>query len=377
MRPEWLEPVIDKGERIGTLLTIPLPRRRGVGPGTPNRVHIAQAPIEAETSFAGLIGRDPSLLESAHRARQLAKSSVPVLLLGETGAGKELFAQGIHRSSRAKDGPFVALNCGGLSRELLASELFGYTDGAFTGARRGGVIGKIEAANGGTLFLDEIGEMPLDLQPHFLRVLEQGEIYRLGENSPRKTDFRLVAATHRDLRSDVSAGRFRMDLFYRVAVTSVRVPPLRDRKGDIRILTEHFVKRFAREHSLGAVCLDEAVVACLEAYGWPGNVRELRNVIESMLLMCHGDCLGIDTLPAEIQKLAPGGGGQPAGGVARLQRTTLEASEEHLIREAIRAARGNLALAARSLGIAKSTLYLKVKKYDMDRTLHDSRAQPS
>ncbi len=377
MRPEWLVPVIDKGERIGTLLTIPLPRRCGVGPGTPSRPCAAQAPIEAETRFAGLIGSDPSLLESAHKARQLAKSNVPVLLLGETGAGKELFAQGIHQSSRAKDGPFVALNCGGLSRELLASELFGYTDGAFTGARRGGMIGKIEAANGGTLFLDEIGEMPLDLQPHFLRVLEQGEIYRLGENSPRKTDFRLVAATHRDLRGDVSAGRFRMDLFYRVAVTSVRVPPLRDRKGDIRILAEHFMERFAREHSLGAVYLEEAVVACLEAYGWPGNVRELRNVIESVLLMSHGECLGIDTLPAEIQKLASAGCGQPADKVTQPQRTTLEASEEQLIRDAIGAARGNLALAARSLGIAKSTLYLKVKKYEMDRALHESRAQRS
>jgi transcriptional regulator of acetoin/glycerol metabolism len=376
IRSEWLEPVIDNGERIGTVLTIPLPRRCGVGPGAANRAN-AQATTEAETSFAGLIGSDPSLLESAHKARQLAKSNVPVLLLGETGAGKELFAQGIHQSSRAKDGPFVALNCGGLSRELLASELFGYSDGAFTGARRGGVIGKIEAANGGTLFLDEIGEMPLDLQPHFLRVLEQGEIYRLGENSPRKTGFRLVAATHRDLRGDVAAGRFRMDLFYRVAVTSVRVPPLRDRKGDIRILAEHFMKRFASEHSLGAVYLEEAVVACLEAYAWPGNVRELRNVIESILLMSHGECLGVDTLPAEIQRRASGGCGQPAEEVTQPQRTTLEASEEQLIRQAIGAAHGNLALAARSLGIAKSTLYLKVKKYVMDRTLLDSRAQRS
>ena len=374
MRPEWVQPVIDGGERIGTLLTIPLPRPCGARHGT-DKVN-AQAPIDAENAFAGLIGSDRSLLESAHKARQLAKSNVPVLLLGETGAGKELFAQGIHQSSKAKDRPFVALNCGGLSRELLASELFGYTDGAFTGARRGGMIGKIEAASGGTLFLDEIGEMPLDLQPHFLRVLEQGEIYRLGENSPRKTDFRLVAATHRDLRGDVSAGRFRMDLFYRVAVTSVRVPPLRDRKGDIRILAEHFMNRFAREHSLGAVHLEEGAVACLEAYAWPGNVRELRNVIESILLMSHGECLGIDTLPAEIQRHASGGCGQPADKVTH-SRTTLEASEEQLIREAIGAAHGNLTVAARSLGIAKSTLYLKVKKYGIDRTLPDSRAQRS
>jgi transcriptional regulator of acetoin/glycerol metabolism len=375
IRPEWLEPVIDGGERIGTLLTIPLPRRCGVRHGA-DKVS-AQPPIDAEVRFAGLIGSDRSLLESAHKARLLAKSNVPVLLLGETGAGKELFAQGIHQSSKAKDGPFVALNCGGLSRELLASELFGYTDGAFTGARRGGMIGKIEAANGGTLFLDEIGEMPLDLQPHFLRVLEQGEIYRLGENTPRKTDFRLVAATHRDLRGEVSAGRFRMDLFYRVAVTSVRVPPLRDRKSDIRILAEHFVNRFAREHSLGAVHLDEGALACLEAYAWPGNVRELRNVIESILLMSHGECLGIDTLPAEIQKLAPGECGRSSDTATPSPRTTLQASEEQLIREAIGEARGNLTRAARRLGIAKSTLYLKVKKYGIDRTPDGSRAERS
>ncbi len=212
------QPVIDGGERRPSLAHHPLaapvrsPSRDGQGQcaGADRR----------QNAFAGLIGSDRSLLESAHKARQLAKSNVPVLLLGETGAGKELFAQGIHQSSKGEGPPLRGLELWRLSRELLASELFGYTDGAFTGARRGGMIGKIEAASGGTLFLDEIGEMPLDLQPHFLRVLEQGEIYRLGENSPRKTDFRLVAATHRDLRGDVSAGRFRMDLFYRVAMTS-------------------------------------------------------------------------------------------------------------------------------------------------------------
>ena len=177
-------------------------------------------------AFARIVGDAPSLRQAVGRARQLAKSRAPVLLLGETGVGKDVFAQCLHAAGAGKDGAFVALNCGGFSRELLTSELFGYVEGAFTGARRGGMVGKIEAADGGTLFLDEIGEMPKDLQPHFLRVLESGEVYRIGETRPRKVNFRLVAATNRDLRSEVEAGRFRMDLFYRVAVTSIAIPRL-------------------------------------------------------------------------------------------------------------------------------------------------------
>ncbi len=377
MQPEWLEPVIDQGERIGTLLTIPTPRRNGMNPGVERpaeALHPGHA--EAESGLTGVIGDDPSLLASARKARQLARSRAPVLLLGETGAGKELFAQSIHRLSSAKDGPFVALNCGGLSRELMASELFGYADGAFTGARRGGMIGKIEAANGGTLFLDELGEMPLDLQPHFLRVLDQGEIYRLGETRPRKTDFRLVTATHRELRDEVAAGRFRMDLFYRISVTSVRIPALRDRRRDIRVLAEHFLARFTREHSRGAAYLDEAAVACLEAYDWPGNVRELRNVIESALLMSESDHLGVDALPPEIRSAASRVTGPGAGEtIAQPRRTSLAAGEQQLIRDAIEASQGNLTVAARSLGIAKSTLYLKVKKYGIGRVPQPARTQ--
>ncbi|WP_297471593.1 sigma-54 factor interaction domain-containing protein, partial [Acidithiobacillus sp.] len=165
-------------------------------------------------AFAGIITSDTAMQAIIAKARQIARAKASVLLLGETGVGKEKFARGIHGTAGA---PFIVLNCGGLSRELLASELFGYADGAFTGARKGGMAGKIEAADGGTLFLDEIGEMPLDMQPHLLRVLEQGEVYRLGETTPRKVDFHLIAATHRDLRQEVAGGRFRMDLYYRIA----------------------------------------------------------------------------------------------------------------------------------------------------------------
>ncbi|NTV09561.1 MAG: sigma 54-interacting transcriptional regulator, partial [Zoogloea sp.] len=308
-------------------------------------------------------------------ARQLARSRAPVLLLGETGVGKEVFAQGLHAASPVKDGPFVALNCGGLSRELLASELFGYCDGAFTGARRGGMMGKIEAANGGSLFLDEIGEMPVDLQPQLLRVLEQGEIYRLGENTPRKVRFRLIAATNRKLREEVAEGRFRMDLFYRVAVTSVNIPPLRERRGDIRELALHFLARFTAEHGLGRRHLAAATLARLEAYSWPGNVRELRNVIESMLLTSQDEVLHEERLPAELLD----GPGTPAPGALLPADTAtggrrLEGAERKLIEEAIASAGGNLTRAARELGIAKSTLYLKLRKYGLDQALTSARS---
>jgi transcriptional regulator of acetoin/glycerol metabolism len=373
VRPEWLAPVLRRGERLGTLLMIPLPRigRSRVGGGerspVPSRSEERQPRLAKSGRFAKLITGDAGLLEAIRKASHLARSRVPVLLLGATGVGKEEFAQGIHQVSPFHDGPYVALNCGGLSRDLLASELFGYIDGAFTGARRGGLIGKIEAANDGTLFLDEIGEMPLDLQPHLLRVLEQGEIYRLGESAPRKVNFRLIAATHRDLRQDVEDGRFRMDLYYRVAVTSIRIPALRDRKGDIGLLARYFVERFCKLHELKPYRLDEAIIARLEHYAWPGNVRELRNVIESMVLMSDHPVLGVEDLPLDFMAEVAG---DEAGASAAFR---LSESEADLIRRAIAATHGNLTRAARELDIAKSTLYQKIKQYDLAQEIYRAR----
>jgi transcriptional regulator of acetoin/glycerol metabolism len=379
IQPDWIEPVIDDGRRIGCLLIVPAARRHGPArkAGGPSD---SCAGGEAGAGFGRLLGEAPALLEAIDKARQIARSRAPVVLLGETGVGKELFAKGIHQASEQNGGPFVALNCGGLSRELLASELFGYGDGAFTGARRGGALGKIEAANGGTLFLDEIGEMPVDLQPHFLRVLEQGEIYRLGENVPRKVTFRLVAATNRDLRMEVAQGRFRMDFFYRVAVTSIRIPPLRDRPGDIRRLTEHLLRQFAAEQG-DKVCpaMDDDLVAALCAYSWPGNVRELHNVVESMLLTASSAVLTLADLPPELRAGSeqlrascdePLSRDEP---VSRDGRATLEATEQGAIRRAIVVSQGNLTSAARHLGIAKSTLYQKLRKYGLDRTVVEVR----
>lgn len=365
LRPEWVEPVFDHGERLGSVISVPARSRQ---------VFSNAADARAALDFAGAKGGSAPFRAAVSKAAQLAKSRVPILLLGETGAGKEVFARGIHEAGPMREGPFVALNCGGLSRDLLASELFGYVEGAFTGARRGGMPGKIEAANGGTLFLDELGEMPLELQPHFLRVLEDGQIIRLGDNTPRKVTFRLVAATNRDLRQEVTEGRFRMDLFYRISVTSIRIPALRERAGDIRALATHFLDELCRRHDIPLRRFDPEAWPYLERYAWPGNVRELRNLIESLILMVPRSVILPEDLPPEI------GGAEAATrslGPREEAAPTLrglERGEFEQISRALADAGGNATLAARHLGIAKSTLYLKLKKYALDKQLASWRS---
>ncbi len=362
VKPEWIEPLIVDGKPLGTLLVVPRTpasgRRAGAG-GT--AAGAAPCSGMAADLFAAIVTMDAGMNAAIAKARQLARTRMPVLLQGETGVGKEEFARGIHGDS---GGPFVALNCGGLSRELLASELFGYADGAFTGARKGGMLGKIEAADGGTLFLDEIGEMPLDMQPNLLRVLEQGEIYRLGENTPRRVNFRLVAATHRDLRQDIAAGRFRMDLFYRIAVTNLRIPALRERQGDVEVLAEHFLERFRRAQGRGPERITPDALRVLRSYPWPGNVRELRNLMEGLVLLCEEPSVTCAHLPHEFQAVHDAvqpGSCNPAGAMSMAE------GEEDLIRRAIRASEGNLTLTARKLQIAKSTLYAKMHRYGLSR----------
>ncbi len=377
LRPEWLEAIVDHGERLGAVVHLPLPRVGRAARGASERHYVANESVPH--AFAGIVTADPTMQALIRKTDRLARAKVPILLLGETGAGKEEFAQGIHRAGPHAGGPYVALNCGGLSRELLASELFGYAEGAFTGARRGGMAGKLEAAHGGTLFLDEIGEMPLDLQPHLLRVLERGEIYRLGENTPRKVDFRLIAATHRDLRREVEEGRFRMDLFYRIAVTTLMIPPLRERQGDVAVLSAHFVAHFAARHGLPAKPLSDEALACLQRYAWPGNVRELRNVIESALLMSEGDCIERGDLPPEIL-----GEGMPSeektlfikeGNHSLDGAITLVGAEKSAIMRAIAVHGGNLTRAAADLKIAKSTLYEKLRRYGLDDNIIKRRGK--
>ena len=369
LKPDWIEPVIENGERVGSLVRIPARNQR-------HRVHVSATPpreTDVLASFPGAKGSSPELRQSIDKAAQLAKSRVPILLLGETGVGKEVFARGIHAASRMHDGPFVALNCGGLNRDLMASELFGHVDGAFTGARRGGIAGKIEAAEGGTLFLDELGEMPLDLQPHFLRVLEDGQIYRLGENTPRQVRFRLIAATNRDLRQEVAEGRFRMDLFYRVSVTSIRIPALRDRRGDTRELAKVFLRELCEFHDLPEKVLDPRALELLEGYAWPGNIRELRNMIESLILTTAGEVIGLADLPPEIGA-TPSASVDAGADISAGELSGLARSEFEQIRKVLQETSGNATLAAKQLGIAKSTLYLKLKKYSLDESLDSWRS---
>lgn len=361
---EWLEPVFENGQWLGSLLTIPHRESR-----TSHRqsLHAGSTHSHLKNSaFEQVIGRAPNLLETIGTAQRLARSSAPILLLGETGVGKDIFARAIHESSAFKDRPFIALNCGGLSRELLTSELFGYADGSFTGARRGGMMGKLEAADGGTLFLDEVGEMPLDLQPHFLRALESGEIYRVGEVKPHKVKFRLISATNCDLQKDVSDGRFRKDLFYRIAVASIEIPPLRSRPGDIEPIAEHLLDKLAVQHNVPRPSIDSSALECLFRYAWPGNVRELRNVLERALLMSSENVLRKSALPNAIGSATctaspqEGAGVPPKGTLNRLKQT-----ERETLASMITQYKGDMKAVARELGIAKSTLYLKIKKLDI------------
>lgn len=367
LKRDWLEPVIDRNERLGTVLAIPIPTRRPVA-ASPAGTEGTTAPDKGP--FAEIVGSSPALAKAKGRAQQLARLTVPVLLLGPTGAGKEVFARALHGAGGNPSGPFVPLNCGGMTRDLLASELFGYVEGAFTGARRGGMVGKFEAANGGTLFLDEIGEMPLELQAHFLRVLEGGEVYRLGENKPRKVSVRLVAATNRDLRAEVAAGKFRMDLFYRLAVTVLHLPGLVEHKEDIPLLVRHFADQTARRYGVPAKYPTADVLEAFRDYAWPGNVRELRNVVESMVLLSLGEQLTLDDLPPEFLGALSGVGTPAPAGIfpSAAPAGRLADSERSAIVAAIRAENGNFTRAAGRLGIAKSTLYEKMKRYGIDRS---------
>jgi transcriptional regulator of acetoin/glycerol metabolism len=377
--PAWLrvariERVADGADTLGFMLIAPAAARRAAA--SPDALPAAESTPAA--AFSRIVGTSPALCAAVRKAQQLAKATIPVLLLGETGVGKELFAQGIHQASARAGGPFVALNCGGLSRDLLTSELFGYAEGAFTGARKSGMTGKIEAANHGTLFLDEIGEMPLDIQPHLLRVLEEGELYRVGENTARKVSFRLIAATHRDLRADVADGKFRMDLYFRLAVTNISIPPLRERQADLPDLIEYWLRVSRELYGVANTVFDDAAYQCLLNYAWPGNIRELRNAIEGAVLMASDGIITVDALPPEIGVSAASAGVPDAASsglsaLARQRVRSLEMAEAESIRLAIRQSQGNLTQVAAQLGIAKSTLYQKIRKYALMQDLGATR----
>jgi transcriptional regulator of acetoin/glycerol metabolism len=367
LRAEWFNPVVVDGSTIGAMLVVPAGRSRPAGNRSAERSHAfgSEPGSEADPQrncFAQILGHSAAMLAAVNRGRQLARRRVPVLIEGETGAGKELFARAIH-GEEGGGGAFVAYNCGAASRELIGSELFGHVRGAFTGATAEGRPGRFELAHGGTLCLDEIGELPLELQPVLLRALEEGVVYRLGDTQPRRVDVRLLAMTNRNLHDEVKSGRFRGDLYYRISVTRIRIPPLRERDIDIDLLVEHFNRRLAVRHAVPLRRLSPEVMAVLRAYSWPGNVREMRNIIENLLLTSREEEVALDELPAEL--LAETGTAGAAAPIL-LQSASLEETERVAIARAVHGAHGNLAQAARSLGVSRSTLYRKLELYQLE-----------
>jgi two-component system response regulator HydG len=310
-----------------------------------------------------VLGESGAMNEAMRLAETVAARDTTVLLRGETGTGKGLLARLIHNASPRKKEPFVALNCAGLQRELTESELFGHERGAFTGAveRK---IGFFEAADGGTLFLDEIGEMDVAVQAKLLNVLEQKRFRRVGGVTEIEADVRLIAATNRNLAKDVEAGRFREDLYYRLNVFTIDLPPLRERREDIVLLAAHFLREFRGAQSPG---VSSAAAEVLLSYGWPGNVRELRNVIERAAILCPPDS---EILPEHLPALSTlptiaAESESAAGASVTSAPMTLEEVERHFLETVVKSHRGNLQAVARALGISRSTLYRKLKKYSL------------
>jgi sigma-54 dependent transcriptional regulator, acetoin dehydrogenase operon transcriptional activator AcoR len=343
---------------------------------------------QARMTFANIVGQSPVLLEAVRLARIAAESSSTVLLHGETGTGKEIFAQSVHSGSVRADGPFVAINCAAIPRELISSELFGYEGGAFTGADRQGRPGKFELAHGGTLFLDEIGDMPRDLQTSLLRAIETHSIVRVGGQMVMPVDVRIIAATHKDLAEEVQLGNFRSDLFFRLNVFTIEIPPLRERPGDIPLLLRHSLEELSTR--LGrALGVDAEVLVALEAYPWPGNVRELENTIERAVYVAERSLIALRDLPEPVRAAVgalhavpvagavsvpssapssapskPIGEGMPIRVRNSLRRRSASA-EAALIQQALESSGGSIMEAARLLGISRTTLWRKQLRYGL------------
>ena len=324
--------------------------------------------LDEKFGFEGVVGSSPQMVSLIERLKRIAPTDATVLIQGETGTGKELVAQAIHQNSPRKAKPFVALNCAALSENILESELFGHVRGAFTDASSDRV-GKFEYANGGTLFLDEVGDMPMPTQIKLLRVLESGEITRVGSNTPVKVNVRILSATNRNLEEAIAAGQFRSDLYHRLKVVTIAIPTLRDRAADIPLLIEHFVRQFAGRHGKTIKGVSVAARLKLVSFAWPGNVRQLRNVIESMVVVDCDGMLDVDDLPVELEpdvSAVPAPTvGEGAGGVSSLVGRPLDEIERIFITETLKLTGGNREQAAEMLGIGERTLYRKIKEYQL------------
>jgi two-component system response regulator HydG len=318
--------------------------------------------LDAAYGFEGIIGDSPAMRQVVALVRQVAPSSIPVLIRGESGTGKELVAAAIHKASRRADRRYVTFNAAGQSESLLEDQLFGHVRGAFTGADRDRE-GVFEFADKGTLFLDEIGDMPLTMQPKLLRVLETGDVVRLGANEQRKTDVRFVSATNRDLAQMAKDGRFREDLYYRIRGAEIVIPPLRERREDIPLLVTHAVGKYAAELGRQRPDVPQPVMMRLVGYDWPGNVRELFNAVHRMVVTAQGPELSLRDVPDEIRSSDDAADGQ--GSVGSLAGVGLDKLEKEAIRQTLAMTAGNREQAAQMLGIGERTLYRKLKEYGL------------
>lgn len=321
---------------------------------------VLQDRLADHTGFEAIIGTSPSIRRAVQIARQVAPSDVPVLIYGESGTGKELFASAIHNSSRRRKGRLVPMNCAAMTESIMEDELFGHIKGAYTDARQERA-GRFEHANRGTLFMDEIGDMPPTMQAKLLRVLENGEVVRLGSNDPIKVDVRFISATNRNLEEMVSEKQFRQDLYFRIKGVAINIPPLRERREDIPILIHYFLQHAAAEHQKEIEGMMPEVQQLLMSHNWPGNVRELKTVISNMVLLSTGPKLGLDSLPEDIRPMKD----HSAGGMNNLVGISIEQAEKELIRNTLKMTSGNREQASKLLGIGERTLYRKIKEYEL------------
>jgi transcriptional regulator with PAS, ATPase and Fis domain len=349
-----------------------------------NRAHL-QPPVPGDSpqlakvsdfkyDINSIIGHSKVMRALKETLQRVAERSSNVLLIGESGTGKELFAHAIHAASKRRNGPFVKMNCAAIPEHLLESELFGYSDGAFTGAKKGGQVGKFELAHNGTMFLDEISDMSLPMQAKLLRILQERELTPLGSNVAKHVDVRIIAATNVKLEEAVREGRFREDLYYRLNVMALSIPPLRERTEDLYFIVNHFLDNFNAEFGLDVHGLEPEAWEALKAYDYPGNIRELRNIVESAFNVVTGPFIKKENLPYHLRQLAtsslhfntPSGGGGFLADVGRLPlQEIMEGVEKQLLDQALQQSHGNKLQAASLLGISRPGFYKKLQKYDM------------
>ena len=318
-------------------------------------------------TFDDIVGESPALRSQIEVAKVAARQSARILVLGETGTGKEMFAQSIHNCSLRKHGPFVALNCAAIPRELMEAEIFGYRGGAFTGSRKGGQVGKLELADGGTIFLDEIHQMPLDLQSKLLRALQDGTITRLGDSKPIKIDVRVIAAANEDLYAKSRSGEFRQDLYFRLSVVEISLPPLRERREDIPLIVEQLLKKLAEKMGRVAIPISNSSIEALCSYSWPGNVRELENVLEMGAIMADGGEIQATHVAHRMRSspsILPVREESSLGG-----RQSVREVEAELIRRAIKEFNGNIDEVGRKLGLSRATVYRRMQQYGIVKTV--------